>query len=59
MKLTFSVNRFDNEGDVIDNCILLHINETTILKLVNMEELNNVIKQLENIKNEITENYNI
>ena len=53
----FSIDMHDNEGDVVDSCILLHINDTFILKLNNMSELDNTIKQLQDIRKEISNNF--
>jgi hypothetical protein len=58
MDVTFSVNMHDKDGDVFDKCILLHFNDTFILKISDLKELDNTIKQLQDIKTEITENYN-
>jgi hypothetical protein len=56
IKVEFSVNLHDRDGDVIDSCILLHINDTIILKLNNLNELDGLINGLQNVKKEILEN---
>lgn len=52
-KIYFSINTYDNEGDVTDECLLLHIDDTVILRLNDLAELQEMIKQLQNIENEI------
>lgn len=54
MIITFSINLYDKEGDICDDeYILLHINKDLILKIKDMNELEDIIKQLNNIRNEI------
>lgn len=55
--ISFSVNTYDHDGDLIDNCILLHLSNNTILRVENIDELENMIEQLYNIKVEIEQNY--
>lgn len=55
--ISFSVNTYDHDGDLIDNCILLHLSNNTILRVENLDELENMIEQLYNIKVEIEQNY--
>lgn len=51
----FSINLNDKDGDSFDNCILLHFNDTFILKLSDLDDLNSLITQLKNIEDEIIE----
>jgi hypothetical protein len=57
MDIGFTVNLHDKDGDVFDKCLLLHFNDTFILKISNLKELDNIIKQLQDIKTEVKENY--
>ena len=57
MDIGFNINMYDQDGDVSDNCLLLHFDNTFILRLSDLKELDQVIKQLQDIKSEITENY--
>jgi|688.fasta_scaffold520739_2 hypothetical protein len=52
----FSVNMCDKYGDKFDDCLLLHINDNIILRLSNLQELDRLINQLKNIRDEIDEN---
>lgn len=56
-KITFSVNLHDTDGDVFEECILLHIENVTILKVKNIEEIQTMIGNLNNIVEEIQETY--
>lgn len=57
MNITFSVNLYDHEGDCYDECILLHINDTSVLRLNDKKELSELIRQLLIVKEEIDENF--
>lgn len=57
MNIGFSIDMHDKDGDKFDDCLLLHFNDTLLLRLTNVEELDEVIKKLQNIKKEIIENY--
>ncbi len=57
MKITFSINRYDKDGDICDSGIFLHIDNTTILKIENMQELDRMIENLQQISTEIKENH--
>jgi len=39
VKLSFSVDLFDYEGDCYDECILIHIGESTIIKFKSYVEV--------------------
>jgi hypothetical protein len=54
--VSFSVNQYDSDGDITDDCVLLHL-DTTILKLSNVKQLDVFIEQLQAISKEIKENY--
>ena len=58
MEVTFSVNRYDYEGDLVDECVLLHIGKNTIIR-VEKDGLQDLIDRLERIKKEIAERYSI
>jgi len=57
--ITFSVNQYDNEGDLWDNKIMLYMGENLVIRLKDTNELQGMIRQLSKIKKEIKENYNI
>jgi hypothetical protein len=59
MEVSFTLNLHDDEGDVYDNCLLLHFDKKTILKLDNIEELEDIIAVLQDIKTELNEKYGI
>ena len=58
MEVTFSVNRYDYEGDLLDECVLLHLGKNTIIRL-EKDELQDLIDRLERIKKEISGRYSI
>jgi hypothetical protein len=53
MKIAFSINLFDDEGDKFVEGIYLHIDDNMMLKLKNISDIDSMINQLQNIKNEI------
>ena len=55
MNIGFSINQYDKDGDKYDDCLMLHFNDTFLLRLADVKELEEVIKQLQNIKNEVVE----
>ncbi|MHB8871667.1 MAG: hypothetical protein ACYC5G_04400 [Candidatus Doudnabacteria bacterium] len=57
MKVSFSFNQYDDEGDSFDDCLLLHIDKTIILRLKDVSELDSLINSLNLIKEEIVESY--
>ena len=57
MEIGFSIDMHDKDGDKFDDCLLLHFNDTFLLRLANVKELDEVIKKLQNIKTEVIENY--
>jgi hypothetical protein len=58
MKVTFSVNQHDRDGDVYDECLLLHIDESFIIRLPK-DGLPKFIASLSKIEKELKENYGI
>lgn len=59
MKISFSFDLRDSDGDVYEECLLLHCNDDVILKLKDIHELRGMIGQLNKIEKEIVENYPI
>jgi hypothetical protein len=57
MDVGFTINLHDSSGHVWDKCLLLHFDESLILRLKGVDDLDDVIKQLKKIKKEIIENY--
>lgn len=55
MKVSFLVNSYDADGDLIEKEIILRIGNFS-MHLDSIESLNGLIKNLENIKKEILEN---
>jgi hypothetical protein len=53
----FSIDMHDKDGDKFDHCLLLHFNETFLLRLADLKELDRLIKQLSNIREEVSSNY--
>lgn len=53
---TFSVNQYDSDGDIVDECVLVHVG-TTILRFSTVAEVDAFIKRLEKISSEIKANY--
>ena len=48
MKYTWSVNLYDRDGDVTDECVLIHLNDA-IIKFNNIDELKDFAESI--IKN--------
>ncbi len=57
MEIAYSINQYDKDGDKHDDCVIIHINDTFLLRLSDVSELELFIKKLQNIKNEINETY--
>jgi len=53
MKLAFSLNLYDYEGDIFEEGIYLHIDDNVMLKLKDISDIDSIINQLQNIKNEM------
>ncbi len=58
MRVTFSVDLHDRDGDAYEECLLLHVGESTIIKL-KKNGLNDFINSLKIIQKELKENYDI
>ena len=56
MDIGFAINTHDKDGDIIDECIMIYFNDFVLIRIEGMEELEQVIKKLQNIKTEIIEN---
>lgn len=53
---SFSVNHYDKDGDLIEECVLIHVG-TTILQFSTVSQLDGFIEQLTKISEEIKTNY--
>ena len=53
MKITFSINTYDADGDLVDEGIFLHFERTTIMVASNIVEFKRVVFQIEVIAKEI------
>jgi len=55
--VSFSINQHDNDGEIFDHCILIHINNDMVLRFEDLDELYHFWRDLEiNIK-EIDESF--
>lgn len=52
-KIMFSLNQYDEHGDKFDDCILIYMSKTNIIRLENIEHLDRMIQSLQRIKSEI------
>ena len=59
MKIGFSVDLHDKDGDVFDNCIILHLGDMTMIRINNVDELEQIIIDLGDIRTELVDNYNL
>ena len=55
--LTFSVNLHDNDGDVYEEGILIHLGNGTILQFSDFNNYERFIKDLDGMRTEIKRNY--
>lgn len=53
---SFSVGHYDSDGDLIDDCVYVHL-DATILKFSGVKQLDVFIEQLQLISKEIKANY--
>ena len=53
--LTFSVNLHDEDGDVYEECIMIHLGNGVILQFENMDSYERFIDNLNGMKSEIRE----
>jgi len=58
MNYGFSTNLYDKEGDSYDDCILVHVGDSTIIKFKNAVELEDFAKAILKSLPEIEENLN-
>lgn len=56
MNVTFSVNEYDFEGDIMEKGIYLHFNNTKIKVADTIEEYKKLVDDLESIAEELDEN---
>lgn len=56
MKILFSVNEYDQDGDLNEYGIYLHFEGTRIKVADNIDEFDEVIEQLKKMRQEILEN---
>lgn len=56
MKATFSINHYDKDGDLLENCIRIHIDKFS-MEFQNRAELDDFIANLKTISDEIAANY--
>tara|TARA_R110000803_G_scaffold210568_1_gene282690 strand:- start:11790 stop:11969 length:180 start_codon:yes stop_codon:yes gene_type:complete len=59
MTIGFSVNMHDKDGDSFDDCIILHLDSTTMIRVADVEELDKIITDLNDIKKELVDNYGL
>ena len=59
MTASYSINLHDKDGDVYQECLLIHLEDKCILQLKNKADLEELIKNLNQIKKELEENYNL
>lgn len=57
IEVGFSIDMHDKDGDKFDDCLMLHFNDTFLLRLADLKDLDNLIKQLSNIREEVSLNY--
>ena len=56
MKVRFSKNQYNINGDLFDECVLIHIDDKFIIRLNDKHELSFLIETLQKIKKEINKN---
>ncbi len=56
MHVTFSVNEYDYDGDIMEKGIYLHFNNTKIKVADTIEEYKKLVDDLESIAEELDEN---
>jgi hypothetical protein len=59
MKIEFSVDLHDKDGDVYDNCIVLHLGDMTMVKIKDIKELEQIIIDLGDIRTELVNDYGL
>lgn len=53
MEITFSQNFYDRDGDVWDECILIHCGDNTVLRFGDMNDLSKFIEGVKKCRDEI------
>lgn len=56
MDVEFLINIYDNEGDIVEKCICLELDNKTIIKFKDIKELINFKNQCDLIIKEIMDN---
>lgn len=56
MKASFSIDQHDKDGDVFDECILLHLEPNTIIRFENYREFSAFVDSLPSVRDELREN---
>lgn len=56
MNITYSVDLHDKSGDKFEDCILLYLDETVIIKIATVGEIASMAQQLHSIALEINRN---
>lgn len=57
MNILFTKNIYDSDGDIVDECIVLHFGNDVMIKVKNITEIQTMIGNLNNIIEEIGETY--
>lgn len=58
-EITFSINQYDSDGDLVSKGIFLHFDKSFIIKCASVEELNMMIEKLTKISSELTYSYGL
>lgn len=59
MDISFSINEYDHEGDIVEKGIYIHFNNTRIKVADTIEEYEEFVNELKNITNELSDSYKI
>lgn len=57
MEVLFSKNIYDKDGDIYDECIMIHLNNFISIRVGDLSELDALIAELQMVQKEIRENY--
>jgi hypothetical protein len=57
MKIGFSINSYDQDGDMIEDGVYLHFDDTRVRVCGSPEEFGDVLNKIDSIDREIKENY--
>jgi hypothetical protein len=55
MELTFSINRYDSDGDLVEECVTLNVGDNVSLHFKNVKELEEFAKNIKKMIPEIKE----